>query len=740
MPYDEESCSIGENAYSEWILSNRLGGYAIGPGNLINTRKYHGLLVASDSELKRVHLVSSVEERIGLKGEFMNLDSNSYQGTIHPDGYTHLVRAWLRPYPSFLFSSSPFSGYILILKEILMDEGTNVTLLRYTNLGTVPLRFFFRYKFTLRDHHWVNSPGTFDRVHLEHGLFDQGHGAGAWVTRRDNGARAYVYATHGRMKEEFLVFRNLFYSQEANRGYDAGEDLVSPFTHDGNLTPGGTLEVLLADRSLGDYEAVMGRAPREGAELDGAVGRALRRIDDRYAAFPKPADHPLAMKPEERVSLISREARAGSEGGPSRAGTARFDPETAMPERDYRRLLENMLDDFRLESDVIAGFPWFSAWGRDTMITLKAFVLQDGPKDFVFRVLDQYGRRMRGGVIPNVVGENGEGTNFDTVDASLWFVIRAFEVFDSLSAQNRKALFSYCEEIVLRYLFANDLPFFCDREDSLIECRSGTNLALTWMDAKVYGIPVTPRYGKPVEVNGLWHGAVKACAAMARKLGREVLRSREGASPSALAPQVGSVGRTSRWTAQEYSISLGDLERVGDAIGTSMGKFFNGGVWCDRIEGGNPVPEIRPNFVIALSLPFDFTDGEKLKSGADCAREHLLTPFGLRSLSSGSPMFRKWYIGTQKMRDLAYHQGTVWTWPLLPYAELLVKVTPDRALLKKELERVVFDLRCAVRRGILASVAEVWDGEEPSVPKGAPAQAWSVAALYCIEKMIGLMK
>ena len=483
MLNDEESCSIGENAYSEWILSNRLGGYAIGPGNLINTRKYHGLLVASDSELKRVHLVSSVEERIGLKGEFMNLDSSSYQGTIHPDGYTHLVRAWLRPYPSFLFSSSPFSGYILILKEILMDEGTNVTLLRYTNLGTVPLRFFFRYKFTLRDHHRVNSPGTFDRVHLEHGLFDQGHGTGAWVTRRDNGARAYVYATHGRMKEEFLVFRNLFYSQEANRGYDAGEDLVSPFTHDGNLTPGGTLEVLLADRSLGDYEAVEGRAPREGAELDGAVGRALRRIDDRYAAFPKPADHPLAMKPEERVSLISREARAGSEGSPSRAGTARFDPETAMPERDYRRLLENMLDDFRLESDVIAGFPWFSAWGRDTMITLKAFVLQDGPKDFVFRVLDQYGRRMRGGVIPNVVGENGEGTNFDTVDASLWFVIRAFEVFDSLSAQNRKALFSYCEEIVLRYLFANDLPFFCDREDSLIECRSGTNPDVGWCRA-----------------------------------------------------------------------------------------------------------------------------------------------------------------------------------------------------------------------------------------------------------------
>jgi glycogen debranching enzyme len=729
MKKDDRCPTPDENLYSEWILTNRMGSYALGTGDLINTRKYHGLLVAAQEHLRRVHLVASVEEKIGVEGEFMFVDSASYVNTIYPHGYTHLVKTWLRPCPAFLFSTSPFSEHILIFKELFMDEERNITLLKYTNLGTVPFRYFFRYKFSLRDHHGVNQPGTFDYARVEHEAFEDGLLPGGRVTRADNGIRAFVYVAHGAITQDLVVYRNVFYPQEANRGYDALEDLVSPFIHEGYLRPGACTEVFLSDRSLADYGA--GSASGFDALTDG--------IYARYAGFPLRSDHPSRADLPSRDSEGKKSALLASAGwrGEDFGGAAapRSDGGAdLLSDGDYADLLELMLDDFRSRDDIVAGFPWFSSWGRDTMIALKAFAVRRGmPRtgtggggpvgkgadgDFVSRVLMRYGEQIQGGLIPNVVSESEEGKNYDTVDASLWFVIRAFECFDSLPAQKRKKLFSSCEQIVLHYLFSRKLPFFWDAGDSLIELRSGTNLALTWMDAKIYGVPVTPRYGKPVEVNGLWFNAVKATARMASRLGRETLRC-SGGSPSG-----------------EFSLAEGDLEEIGGQIAVSMKRFFTGDLWCDRIENGSPVPEIRPNYLIALSLPFDFADRESLLKGLSQAREHLLTPYGIRSLSPSSPMFRKWYIGNQKMRDMAYHQGTVWTWLLLPYAELLRKVIEDRRVLKEELTSLISNLKCGVRRGTLASIAEVWDGENPGVPKGAPVQALSVSALYCIEKMI----
>jgi glycogen debranching enzyme len=629
--------------------------------------------------------VASVEEKIGLEGEFMFIDSCSYVDTIYPHGYAHFVKAWLRPYPAFLFSSNPYSEHILVLKELFMDETRNVTLLRYTNRGTVPFRYFFRYKFSLRDHHELNRPGTFDSVGVEHEAFDDGLLPAGWVRRSDNGLRAYVYAAHGGIASDLRIYRNVFYPQEANRGYDAFEDLVAPFLHEGYLRPGACTEVILSDRSLADY--YVDSRPGLDSLFDGAYSR--------YAGHPLPADHP------------------------SRAGTAR---EGAPPEKgDFARLLRLMLDDFRAGDDVVAGFPWFSASGRETMIALKAYMGRDDDSasdDFAARTLIRYGERMAGGLVPEATEEREEGKGSDAVDTSLWFVLRVYECFESLAPQRRKKLFACCERVVLSYLFDRELPFFWDAGDSLVTLRSGTNLALTWMNAKTHGYPVTPRYGKPIEVNGLWYNAVRATARMADALGRETIRC-PGSSPSG-----------------DYALAAGDLEQLAGHIARSLKGFLSGDLWCDRIENGVPVPEIRPNFVVALSLPFDFADAEGLRKGVSQAREHLLTPYGLRTLSPGSPMYRQWYIGNQKMRDMAYHQGTVWTWLLLPYAELLRKVTGDRRVLKEELASLTSGLRRRLARGTLASVAEVWDGEDPGVPKGAPAQASSVAALYCIERMI----
>ncbi len=669
---------------AEWILTNRLGGYALGSAHLINIRKYHGLLTASDEHFRRIHLVSSIEEKFGVDDEFLFMDSNSYADTIYPQGYLHIAKSRLRPYPAFLYSFSSCKQKIIILKEILMDEWKNITLLKYTNLGKVTLEYFFRYKFSLRNHHHVNSPKTFDIIPIESDIIERNTHRGGWVIRGDTGASAFVYASHGRFKKDPLIFRNIFYPIEDARGYDAAEDLIAPFLHKGFLKPGKTMVILFSDISL-----------------EGPAGKSVvtvqEKIGERYSRYALPKGHPSRV-----TGIKNRKAFLKSSDF----------KDYIFSEDEYKELLGLLLDDFKTRNDIIAGFPWFSAWGRDTMISLKAYLKQGDNTDFVYDVLNTYGERTQNGLLPNVIGEDGKGTNFDTVDASLWFIIRVYECFEKLGVQRKRKLLGFCADIVLNYIFNKELPFYFDKEDFLISIRDDTQSALTWMDAKVGGIPVTPRYGKPVEINALWFNSVKAVSQMAQKLHKKKIIS------------------------GTYSMTTEELSDLAEEVGKNMAKFLVDGIWCDRIEKGVRVKEIRPNFVISCSFPFDFTDKKGLKLAAGLAREYLLTPFGLRSLSPESPLYKKNYAGSQEIRDLAYHQGTVWTWLLLPYAQLLEKIIPDKTLLKRELEDSIFQIRCTIMNGTLASAPEVWDGENPHVPKGTPAQAWSVAALFCIEKMI----
>ena len=673
-----------ESFTSEWIITNRLGGYALGSADLINRRKYHGLLISSSESLLRIHLVSSVEEKIGVDDCFLYLDSNRYGDVTYPDGYSHMVKYRLRPYPAFLYSYSVRRKTILILKEIFMEAQRNITFLRYTNVGKAALDYHFRYKFSLRNHHHVNNPGTFDYISKDSDTITNGKVRGGWVRRIDTGHVAFVYALAGEFLGEPVIYRNILYTDEQARGYDALEDLYAPFLHKGTIEPEESIEIVFSAHSL-----------------DEPIKRSMtvigENIRERFKSYPQPKDHPS------RVLVVKNRKEFISSPGFQNA---------VLSEEEYRSLLELLLDEFQTSRDIVAGFPWFSAWGRDTMIALEAFIMRKEKIDFVYAVLNTYGERIENGLLPNIIGEDGRGTNFDTIDASLWYIIRVYECFMKLSNQRQKRLFDFCAEIVLNYIFNEKFPFYFDRDDFLISIRDGIQSALTWMDAKIGGVPVTPRYGKPIEINGLWYNCIIAMSDMAKKLNKV------------------------RIVGTNYRMGTEELESYAQKIGENMGKFLGDGVWYDIIEKDRPVEEIRPNFVIACSLPFDFTDEKGLKIAAEVAREKLLTPFGLRSLSPDSQLFRKDYSGNQQSRDRAYHQGTVWTWLLLPYAHLVRKVTRDREMLKGQLSSSIGQIRQGVMEGWLASVAEVWDGENPGVPKGAPAQAWSVAALYCIEKMI----
>jgi predicted glycogen debranching enzyme len=242
------------------------------------------------------------------------------------------------------------------------------------------------------------------------------------------------------------------------------------------------------------------------------------------------------------------------------------------------------------------------------------------------KILFKYARAMENGVIPNTIGEGGEGGNYDTADASLWFGIRAAEFLDKLDGSEREELSGFAAKVIEACVSRPGLPFYTDPEDGLISLRPDTGLGLTWMDAKIHGSPVTPRYGKPIEINCLWYNLLKLLA--------------EKTADQALGKQLNKISRKTS---------------------ASLKKFFDSGIFCDRIsETGAPVREIRPNYIIGLSLPRCVFSKEEITAGYRTAKEKLLTPFGLRSLSPENPAFRGKYMGSQPMRDLAYHQGTVW--------------------------------------------------------------------------------
>ncbi len=660
--------------HHEWLLTNGRGGYALGFGNFLNERKYNGLLVAGLDGFKRVHVLASLEEAVEWRGARFHLDANHYPDTIHPQGYRHIVKSWPRPYPSALYSADPVNPDFLILKELFMIAGVNAVVVKYTNLGAFPINFTIRPKLTLRDHHTVSRPGRWEAEEVE----IEFHGDSFSVYKPGLEDEVWGYTESGGMADNRIVFRNVFYPLEAARGYEAVEDLLSPADIHFRLTPGASNRLVF---SLGRLEEAVVRA--EAAEAD-------------YRRLPLPADHPERLK-----------------GQPDWLSLIRFN-EPVFSHGEYRRILEGAAADFLTEGDCLAGYPWFGPWGRDSLIALSGIRLLKGGRRLAVRILKKYGRAIRNGLLPNTFGEGGQGLNYLSVDAPLWFVLRSFEI-----APRDKELFARAGKIVLNYLFNQDLPFFA-AEDGLIELREGP-WALTWMDAKVYDEPVTPRFGKPVEINALWFNALNGLLKMAEAQGLK-----GGA----------------RLAARPYSISCRDLEDLAGHVKRGLAGFvgddYRDDYLADRIDASGPVFEIRPNAVIAAGLPFEPWARDVQAMVLETARRELLTPFGLRSLNVGHPAFKNKYLGGQKQRDLAYHQGTVWAWPLAYLARLHLRVHGDKPKRKliKDLSALIWRFRDGFLKDQIASVAEIWDGLEPTIPKGCPAQAWSVMAVLEIEHLI----
>lgn len=716
-----------ENFYNEWILTNGCGGFALGFGNLINERKYDGLLIASDENLVRNHLVSSIEEKVFIHNSSFYLDSNNYLNTIYPYGYRHLVKSYMRPFPFFLYSSYPFNTDILIAKYLMMHPDKNINIVFYTNYSSEKINIELKPKFSCRFYHEINKPGSFDNISylLESDKNLQDHEI--FFQRKDNNIGVYTYIYDESEIPNFKIlfqgniYRNIYYSREAERGYDSFEDLINPFTIYKTIEIGETFALVFSDSkisiNLENNEENEGTNKEE--ELIQEIKKIIKQSMKYYQEYPLAFDHPFLKNKPNLFNFNDKKKKVQNIEPKNIFSEIKFDDVDLYTYSEYRKILKLAMIDFKIKNDIIAGYPWFTCWGRDTMISLTAFMPDcDTVKDyhFAYNTLVNYADKMKDGILPNVAFE-GKNYAYNNIDSSLWFVIRSYEIFQYLPLNNKKKILNFISEIIINYIYNKNNQFFLN-DESLIEINKNDSIALTWMDVVLNGKAITPRYGAPIEINGLWYNSLMITIELMNQLNLDKISNKIKINDSV------------------YNLSKNEIKQLAEKTKESMQKYFQSNLIADRIYQREPIFETRPNFLIALSLPFDFVSKDKIELAIEIAKKELLTPYGLRTLSYKDPSFKKKYIGSQIARDIAYHQGTVWPFLLLFYAKCLEKIYENKKILKKELENIIIRLRNGFIKNHKASIAEVWDGLNPHLAKGCPAQAWSCAALYNIERMI----
>ncbi|NPV48582.1 MAG: glycogen debranching protein, partial [Armatimonadetes bacterium] len=569
----------------EWLETDGLGGYACGTVVGARTRRYHALLMAATKPpVGRRMLVAGLEEHLHVDGSITELGCNLYGDVVHPAGHLLQESFALDPWPVFTWAV----GGLRLRKSVCMPHRLGATIIRYDLLQAPGATWVAaRPLIAGRGMHHLQqaesgfSPQVVSSPHL------------LWIQPHDEASRLALHFPGGEFRADGLWYYSFHYPREAERGLDSVEDLYSPGEISWLLRPGETAWLVLGREPLAtfDGEALL------AAERD-------RRADLGRAFASDPVAARLALAADQ--FLVDREV----DRHPGRS--------------------------------VIAGYPWFGDWGRDTMIALPGLTLVTGRSDDCALALRTYAANIREGLIPNTFGE-GEDPAYNTVDATLWFAVALRRYYDSVRDMDLVvALWPRVCEVLEAYTVGTAFGIHRD-EDGLLAAGDATT-QLTWMDAKVGDWLVTPRHGKAVEINALWYNALRIGEFFADRLGDDALRLHWG--------------RLARQARRGFEQFWSD----------ELGYCYD----CLRPEG--PDAALRPNQLLALSLPYTALSAERGRRMLDVVTERLLTPYGLRTLAPGSPGYAPHYGGDQWARDGAYHQGTVWPWLMGPYVSALFRV------------------------------------------------------------------
>jgi predicted glycogen debranching enzyme len=627
----------------EWLEVNGLGGYASGTVCGALTRRYHGLLIAAlDPPVKRTVLLSKLDETIVVSTDAVSapqrfeLGTNQYPGVVHPSGYQHICQFERDAFPVFHYEA----GGVRLKKTIASIHGENTTLVLYDVIEAAG-------KFTLellplasaRDHHAIcTENNAIGRQYL----FDDG----LFRTVNYHGCpEIFIYVPGSSFFESQGWYRNFEYLREFERGLEFREDLYSHGRFIVRLAKGESLGIIISTED-----------PFQRNAFDLFALEQKRRIGHR-------PNFQSANPSWPRLILAADQFIAGR--GKS--------------------------------VTIVAGYHWFSDWGRDTMISLPGLCIETGRLAVAREILLQYASFVSKGMLPNRFPDHGEQPEYNTMDATLWFFHAAYQyILASDDDDLMEQLLPVFTEIIACHLGGTRYGIGVDPADELLQGgEAGTQL--TWMDAKVGDWVVTPRIGKPVEVNALWYNALRIMEFIHRRLGHD----QEAMSFAHRAETVRSNFVSVFWNSEKNCLY--------DYVDTSA-------------HG-----EIRPNQIYAVSLPFPLIDGEKARAVVDVVREQLLTPIGLRSLTPGSPGYVGRCVGPPLQRDAAYHQGTVWMYLLGVYIDALFVVEGQAA--RDEAAMLVNNCCAHLDDACLGSLSEIFDGDSPHLPRGCVAQAWSVAEI-----------
>ncbi len=630
----------------EWLVTNGLGGFASGTVAGLVTRRYHGLLVAAlQPPLGRTLLVAKFDETAEYDGQAYPLFTNRWQGgTIDPHGYRHLERFHLE-------GSTPVWTFAvvdaLLEKRVWMAAGANTTFVRYDlTRGTRPLRLVVKALVNYRDYH-VSTHARDWRMSVQR--IAQGLRVDAFA----GAVPFYLLSAEAKPEPSHDWYYNFDLARERGRGLDDHEDHLSVGTFTAQLQPGEAMTLVATTDPSTSLDERMPLQARRDEDL--SCLRAWGR------AFPEEArgapDWIRQLVLAARQFIVSRTLRGGREG-----------------------------------RSVIAGYPWFGDWGRDTMVALPGLTLATGHPEIARDILRTFAEYLDHGMLPNRFPDSGEAPEYNAVDAPLWFCEAVRQYVESTGDDALlRELFPALEEIVNAFVHGTRYNIHADPADGLIYAGE-PGVALTWMDARVDGQAVTPRVGKPVEVNALWCNALTAMTAFARRLNR---------------------------ASSKY-------ESLSSRATSGFQRFWNRAANCcfDVIDGPNGNDSsLRPNQLLAVSLPGNLLAATQQRSVVEVCARRLLTSYGLRNLDPAHPQYRGRYAGGPRERDAAYHQGTVWGWLLGPFVHAHLRVFQDPARAASFLEPLASHL-CAYGLGTLG---EIFDGDPPFSPRGCIAQAWTVA-------------
>jgi len=634
----------------EWLEADGLGGFASGTAGLVRTRRYHALLLsATTPPTGRVVLVSGVDAWLETPAGTFALTSQRYEpGVIHPDGTSRVTAFTIDPWPRWTFT---LEDRTIVEHSVVVERGSPLVALTWRVMATHgPIRLSVRPFLSGRDYH---------SMHHENGAFrfDPQRQPDRLVWHPYEGIPAIHAISNGSYEHQPDWYRNFRYDEELARGLDAVEDLASPGLFHWDL-----VEHDQAALVFGAAPAAETLMRHEGAVLD-FVSALHDRERARRASFPSPL-HRAAD-----AYLVSRGSGA----------------------------------------TIVAGYPWFTDWGRDTFIALRGICLAAGRIDDARRILLEWSGTISEGMLPNRFPDRGEAPEFNSVDASLWFVIAVYDLFEtaartgaSILAKDRRALERAVDAILAGYTRGTRFGIRAD-EDGLLAA-GVPGVQLTWMDARVGDRVITPRIGKPVEIEALWLNALW-------------LAGRRGQRWRDLFARGAAAFAQRFWN--ESTGALYDVIDVDHRRGTVDASF-------------------RPNQIFALGgLPVVLVDADKARRALNAVEARLWTPLGLRSLATDEPGYIGHYAGGVASRDGAYHQGTVWPWLLTSFVDAWVRARGDSQEVKQQArERFLAPLIRHLDEHGLGHVAEIADGDFPHTPNGCPFQAWSVGEALRLDRIV----